>query len=473
MVFFLLLFLLTALSALPALPALAEEETLAPPTDAALEEHFREGGLFGEEEFFGDIEEPRRAPVRVYGREGFLPLEIADGFRESLGREIRYESYPTTDVLEERLRAPLSDYDVIILPAAFLEGLIQAGRLRLLEKGRFSHYGNLSPIFLEKLLPMDPDNSHAIPYLWGSVGLLYDAAMVRRAARGLKPSSWAVLFDPKNAQALSPCGLALPDRPSEVLAAARLFWDAAAAGRLDAGRLDAAAESGEEQPRPRRPRRSRSRRAAADPSDPSRDWDRLSAVMPFIETVAPPADILYGGFCLTMGGQAEIFEILQEGKALDPPKRLRFRRPSEGSPMWMDVMVMPAAADSSSAADSFSDDAAPAAALADPAPASDDAAYLFMDYMLRADAGATLATLTGYASPNKAARAGIDEEMRASATLNPPDRSLEGLRIERGASDLARRSLTRAWRSLTRGKRRGEEDPLPLPASDSRALSAR
>ena len=442
-----LLFLLTALSALPALPALAEEGTVAPPPPparpaAALEESFREGGLFGEEEFFGDIEEPRRAPVRVYGREGFLPLEIADGFRESLGREIRYESYPTTDVLEERLRAPLSDYDVIILPAAFLEGLIQAGRLRLLERGRFSHYGNLSPIFLEKLLPMDPDNSHAIPYLWGSVGLLYDAAMVRRAARGLKPSSWAVLFDPENAQALSPCGLALPDRPSEVLAAARLFWDAA--GRLD---------------------------AASDPSDPSRDWDRLSAVMPFIETVAPPADILYGGFCLTMGGQAEIFEILQEGKALDPPKRLRFRRPSEGSPMWMDVMVMPAAAaaadSSSAAADSFSDDA-PA-----PAPASDDAAYLFMDYMLRADAGATLATLTGYASPNKAARAGIDEEMRASATLNPPDRSLEGLRIERGASDLARRSLTRAWRSLTRGKRRGEEDPLPLPASDSRALSAR
>lgn len=75
---------------------------------------------------------------------------------------------------------------------------------------------------------------------------------------------------------------------------------------------------------------------------------------------------------------------------------LAYAVPMEGSNIWFDNMVIPKSSKNK------------------------DAAYLFIDYLLRADVAAANAEYIGYSSPNAAAMELLDEEMLQDEVYNPP-----------------------------------------------------
>ena len=89
----------------------------------------------------------------------------------------------------------------------FAERMLAAKLFRALDKGRLKNLANLEPGMMQTLAAADPDNAHLVPYMWGTTGLGYNAAKIKAALGPAAPvDSWALLFDPGNAQKLAGCG---------------------------------------------------------------------------------------------------------------------------------------------------------------------------------------------------------------------------------------------------------------------------
>ena len=69
----------------------------------------------------------------------------------------------------------------------------------------------------------DPGNEHAIPYMWGTTGLGYNPAMVKKMLGTDTIDSWAAVFDPTIASKLAKCGITMLDSPEDVFEAAEIY----------------------------------------------------------------------------------------------------------------------------------------------------------------------------------------------------------------------------------------------------------
>ncbi len=100
-----------------------------------------------------------------------------------------------------------------------------------------------------------------------------------------------------------------------------------------------------------------------------------------------------GALAVTYSGDA--YAAVIENPDLD------FAVPDEGSNIWFDNMIIPKSSKNV------------------------DAAYLFIDYLLRADVAAANASYIGYSTPNKAAMELLDAEMLENDVFNPSQDTID------------------------------------------------
>src|SRR5215469_4140904 len=165
------------------------------------------GGAFGEE------------PVlHVYNWSDYIAPDTIGKFERETGIKVTYDVYDSNEVLEAKLFAGGSGYDVVVPSASpFMARQIAAKVYLPLDKSKLSGWKNLDPKILDLVAAADPGNAHGTPYLWSVTGLGYNSAKIR-AALGDRPplDSWSLLFDPANAKRLAACGISLLDTPQEV-----------------------------------------------------------------------------------------------------------------------------------------------------------------------------------------------------------------------------------------------------------------
>ncbi|MBI2568667.1 MAG: extracellular solute-binding protein [Candidatus Schekmanbacteria bacterium] len=97
--------------------------------------------------------------------------------------------------------------DVIIVPEGILAELIQAGKLLKLDHEKIPNVTNISPFL--RATKFDPKNEHSLPYVYGTIGILYNTASFSAA-----PDSWNVLFEPTQ---LAGKRVVVPNYPREIL----------------------------------------------------------------------------------------------------------------------------------------------------------------------------------------------------------------------------------------------------------------
>ncbi|MFP3700999.1 hypothetical protein SB758_36585, partial [Burkholderia sp. SIMBA_013] len=84
---------------------------------------------------------------------------------------------------------------------------------------------NLDPQILAKVQGNDPGNRYAVPYLWGTTGIGYDADKVRAILGPDAPvDSWDLIFKEQNLARLSQCGVAMLDAPGEIAPLPCITW---------------------------------------------------------------------------------------------------------------------------------------------------------------------------------------------------------------------------------------------------------
>ena len=87
--------------------------------------------------------------------------------------------FDSNEVLEAKLLAGKSGYDIVVPSNPFLAKQIKAGVFQKLDKSKLSNWQNLDVDLLKALEPSDPGNQYPSLYLWGTIGYAYNAEKVK------------------------------------------------------------------------------------------------------------------------------------------------------------------------------------------------------------------------------------------------------------------------------------------------------
>ncbi len=117
---------------------------------------------------------------------------MLDAFTRETGIKVVYDTYDNNEILETRLLAGRSGYDIVVPSGPYLQRLIRAGAFRPLDKAKLKNLGNLWPDIMSRLAGYDPGNVYAIDYMWGTTGIGYNVALVReKLGPNVPVNSWS------------------------------------------------------------------------------------------------------------------------------------------------------------------------------------------------------------------------------------------------------------------------------------------
>lgn len=133
----------------------------------------------------------------VFNYGDYIDTRVLELFEKETGIAVKYEEYVTPEDMYTKYQSGAINYDLICTSDYMVEKMIQAGETQAIDTASMEYYGNLDPDYLEFCRAFDPDNSRAVPYFWGTLGILYNTDMVKET-----PKSWGILWDPSYRDAL-------------------------------------------------------------------------------------------------------------------------------------------------------------------------------------------------------------------------------------------------------------------------------
>src|SRR5689334_3785535 len=159
--------------------------------------------------------------VNVYNWSDYIAEDQLKAWEKSSGVKVNYTTYDSNEILDAKLRAGKSGYDVVVPTASpFFVRQLAAKIYKPLDKAKLKNYGNLDPAIMKQLAKYDPDNAHAIPWMWGTIGIGYNVAEINKRMVKAPVDSLSMIFDPAIVSRFADCGVMVLDSPTDVIPAA-------------------------------------------------------------------------------------------------------------------------------------------------------------------------------------------------------------------------------------------------------------
>ncbi len=337
--------------------------------------------------------------VHVYNWTDYIGKATIADFEATTGIRVIYDTYDSVELLETKMLTGYSGYDVVFPSAVPLARHMAAGALQPLDKSKLPNLVHMDPEAMRRIAANDPGNRYAIPYMWGTIGLGYNVAMVRKALGTDTIDSWSAVFDPANASRLAKCGIAILDAPEDVFMTARIYLG-----------LDANSERREDL-------------ASAE--------RLLVAIRPYVRYFHSSQhvnDLASGEICVALSWNGLVLQARDRGAAASAPVEIAFALPREGSFVWMDTVAIPA-----------------------DAPHGDNA-HAFLDFLMEPRVIARISQEIGYANGNAASREFLDEAFRGDPWVYPDAEAMKRLHTDTAESPDYIRDMNRAWMRIKTGQ---------------------
>ena len=81
--------------------------------------------------------------VNFYNWSDYIDPKVIEDFTAETGIKVRYDTFDSNDILETKLLAGRTGYDLVVPTAYFLERQIKAGVFQKLDKTKLSNLGNV------------------------------------------------------------------------------------------------------------------------------------------------------------------------------------------------------------------------------------------------------------------------------------------------------------------------------------------
>ena len=129
--------------------------------------------------------------VYVYNWGDYLDPATLEMFEEETGIRVIYDEFDTNESMYPRVSAGAVHYDVICPSDYMIHKMIENNLLQPLDFGKLPNARRyIGQKFFEQARAFDPENKYAVPYCWGTVGIMYDTTRVEEPI-----DSWSVLWD--------------------------------------------------------------------------------------------------------------------------------------------------------------------------------------------------------------------------------------------------------------------------------------
>lgn len=134
-----------------------------------------------------------KSVLNVYNWGDYIDESVIKEFEKKYKIKVNYDTFTTNEDMYIKLKAGGSSYDLLIPSDYMINRMIKEDRLEKLDFNNIPNYKYIGSIF--KNLEYDPQNEYSVPYMWGTVGILYNKKMVKS-----KPDSWKILWDQQYAK---------------------------------------------------------------------------------------------------------------------------------------------------------------------------------------------------------------------------------------------------------------------------------
>ncbi|MEN6419546.1 MAG: spermidine/putrescine ABC transporter substrate-binding protein [Clostridiaceae bacterium] len=118
----------------------------------------------------------------------YIDPALLQQFEKETGISVKYTTMTSNEEMLVKLSSPDCIYDICFPSDYVIEKLIADDLLYAINKDNIPNIDNIDPRFLD--LSFDPGNTYSVPYMWGTVGILYNTTMVSSPI-----DSWASLWD--------------------------------------------------------------------------------------------------------------------------------------------------------------------------------------------------------------------------------------------------------------------------------------
>ena len=337
--------------------------------------------------------------LNIYNWSDYIAEDTISNFEAETGIKVTYDMYDSNEVLEAKMLAGSSGYDLVVPTADFLARGREAGAYQDMDMSKISNVKNQSPQIQAQADEMTGSTNAGLVYMWGSTGIAYNEEMIAERLGDDAPiDSWALILDPVNAAKLEDCGIAVLDAPTDVLPNIMTYLGYNGTSTEEA-HFEAAGEA-------------------------------LTAIRPYLRYINSSQsinDIANGDICAAIMWSGDAFQAAYRAEEAENGNVIDYYIPNEGTNLWFDVMAIPADAKNV------------------------ENAHKFVDYMMRADVAAENVNYVWYASGNKAAEASIDPEILSHPGIYPTDEAKEKLFVTPVYDAKTDRVVTRVWNRFLAG----------------------
>lgn len=337
--------------------------------------------------------------VNVYNWSDYIEPTVLEAFEKETGVKVNYEVMDDNQLLETKLLAGRTGYDVVVPSASFLARQIKVGIYQKLDRAKLPNYKNLDADLTRRQEVFDPGNEYSVNYMWGTSGVAYNEGKIREAMPDAPVDSFAMFWDPKVASKFAKCGISVLDAPSEVVGTVLIYLG-----------KDANSEKPEDL------------KAAEAVLMKVRPYIRLINSSKYIE------DLANGEICLALGWSGDALQARDRADEASKGITIKYNIPKEGAVMFFDDFAIPA--DASHVKN----------------------AHLFIDYMLRADVAAKNSNFLNYANSNAASWPAVSPDVKGNPNIYPTPEMSTKIVPDLPESAEFQRQLTRSWTRFRTGK---------------------
>lgn len=338
--------------------------------------------------------------VNFYNWSDYIDPAVLEDFTKETGIKVKYDTFDSNDMLETKLLAGRTGYDVVVPTAYFLARQIKAGIFQKLDKNKLPNLKNAWDEIAQRLAAYDPGNQYAVNYMWGTTGIGFN---VKKAREVLGPDaridSWDVLFKPEVIAKFKDCGVHMLDAVDDVFAAA-----------LDYLKLD-----------PNTKEQADLEKAAA----------LLTKVRPFVRKFHSSEylnALASGEICLVLGYSGDVKQAQKRAAEAKNDVEIGYAIPKEGAQLWFDNLSIPK--DARNVAE----------------------AHALIDYLLRPEVAAKNSNFISYANGNAASRAFVDKAILEDKTIYPDEATMKSLYTIQSHDQKTQRLMNRLWTKIKTGR---------------------
>ena len=139
-----------------------------------------------------EVQEISADTLYVYNFGDYMDPDVLDAFTEETGIPVVVDEFDTNETMYPKVASGASVYDVICPSDYMIQKMIENDLLQPLQKDLLPTAAlYIGEEYLKMSEAFDPGNQYAIPYSWGTIGIMYNKTMVHDPV-----DTWDILWDP-------------------------------------------------------------------------------------------------------------------------------------------------------------------------------------------------------------------------------------------------------------------------------------